>query len=146
MDDNNTVEPAVTIDQDRSDIDALIAAFYAAFDNRTAPPVGDRLRGMFATGARVTRKSASGLDTWDVEAFIAPRIAMLSDGSLTDFHEWETEASTELAGSIASRFSEYSKAGMASGTPVRGSGRKFIQLVKAADRWRIVSVLWEDLA
>jgi hypothetical protein len=41
----------------------------------------------------------------DVEGFIAPRAALLTGGRLTDFHEWETEGRTEIAGGLATRWS-----------------------------------------
>jgi len=81
---------------------------------------------------------------WDLDAFIAPRAAMLSDGTLTGFHEWETEGRTLVAGNIASRASRYAKAGLLKGADYRGAGRKFIQFHRRDGRWLISSVLWED--
>jgi len=128
-------------------IDALIAAFYAAYDNRGGkPPATAALRGLFTPEGRVTRVSAGDVANWDVDAFIAPREAMLTDGTLVEFHEWETEAVTEVFDNIASRTSHYAKAGTLNGAPYAGEGCKFIQLVRGPDRrWRINSVLWEDV-
>jgi len=131
---------------DQAAIDAVIAAFYAAFDNRDGrAPATSALRGLFTPEARVVRVSAEGVASWDLEAFIAPREAMLGDGTLLDFHEWETDAATQVSGNIASRTSRYRKAGTLNGAPYVGEGRKFIQLARGADaRWRITAVLWED--
>ncbi len=81
---------------------------------------------------------------WDVDAFVAPRAAMLGDGTLSEFHEWETEGQTQIWDSIASRASRYAKAGRLNGADYRGGGRKFIQFHRRDGRWRISSVLWED--
>ena len=60
------------------EIASLITAFYAAFDNRGGrPPAVAELRALFAPEASITRVNADGADTWDPEAFIAPRAAML---------------------------------------------------------------------
>ena len=88
------------------------------------------------TGARV--------ESWTPDAFIAPRIAMLSDGTLTDFHEWETQARTSVLDRIASRWSRYEKQGLLDGADYRGGGQKFIQLYRAGDRWLIGAILWQD--
>ena len=127
-------------------IDELIAAFYAAFDNRGARlPTMAEVRRVFLPDGRVTRVSLDGVDSWAVDEFIVPRITMLTDGTLVDFHEWEVEAETTVLGNIASRQSRYRKAGTLHGAPYGGEGRKFMQLCRVGDHWRIISVLWEDL-
>lgn len=129
-----------------AEIDALIAAFYAAFDNRggRAPALND-LRAMFSAEATITRVSPPSADTWSPEDFITPREVMLSDGTLTEFHEWEIEASTTVFDNIASRRSIYEKQGLFNGEPYGGGGRKFIQMCRTGDDWRISSILWEDI-
>jgi hypothetical protein len=92
----------------------------------------------------VTRVSGGGVESWSVDEFIAPRAAMLTDGTLLDFHEWETESNTTVTGNIASRRSQYRKTGTLNGSVVAGGGRKFIQLCRIDGRWMISSVLWED--
>ncbi len=128
-----------------ADIDALIAAYYAAFDNRAsrAPAIGE-LRAMFTPGASITCVALGKVDTWTVEAFIAPRAAMLSNGELKEFHEWELDAQTVAFDNIASRRSLYGKSGVRNGEPFQGDGRKFISLARTEDGWRISSILWED--
>lgn len=128
------------------EIEALIAAFYAAFDNRgSQSPAIAELRAMFSGNATITRVSPERVDTWDTDAFIAPRAVMLSDGTLTEFHEWEVDAHTTVFDNIASRRSHYQKAALLNGAQYGGQGRKFIQLYKSADRWLISSILWEDV-
>ena len=129
-----------------SEIDEVIAAFYAAFDNRGSRPVHtDRLIELFAPEARVVRLSDGVIHSWSVNDFILPREAMLSDGTLTNFHEWETTSRTTVLADIASRESHYEKSGTMNGQPYAGVGRKFIQLCRLDGRWRITAVLWQDL-
>lgn len=126
-------------------IEALITAFYAAFDNREGRrPSAEALRAMFDETAMVTRIGPNGGDAWTPEAFIAPRVAMLTDGTLTDFHEWEVASRTTILAHIASRWSRYEKSGVLNGADYRGGGQKFIQMRRAGDGWVISSVLWED--
>jgi hypothetical protein len=123
----------------------LVSAFYAAFDNRASrSPAGDELRALFGAAATITRVTGDQVASWSPEAFIAPRIAMLTDGTLTQFHEWETDSRTAVIGSIASRWSTYEKEGKLNGADYRGGGHKFIQLARTRGRWLISSILWED--
>ena len=96
----------------------MTATFYAAFDNR-APriPTGEELLALFAEQATITRVAPGDAACWDPAAFVAPRIAMLTDGTLTEFHEWETESRTAVFEDIASRWSTYEKEGSARTVP-----------------------------
>lgn len=133
------------MDESHTQIDALIARFYAAFDNRGARlPLAADLRAMFVEGANVKRASPDGIETWTVEEFIAPRVTLLQEGMLMEFHEWEVEAQTTLVRNFASRRSIYRKTGSMSGTDFQGGGTKLIQLCRVDSRWLITSILWED--
>ncbi|MEH3158399.1 MAG: hypothetical protein PGN08_05325 [Sphingomonas taxi] len=130
---------------DATAIDALVADFYAAFDNRGGRAISvDRLRSLFLPAAAIVRTGAAGLETMTVDTFIAPRARMLSDGTLTDFHEWETAASTRVLRDIACRHSTYAKSGQHQGAPYGGSGAKLMQLTRAEQGWRIAAIAWED--
>ncbi len=132
-------------DENEIAIDALIDAFYGAFDNRgTTKPSADALRNLFAMGARVWRVSLGAVEQWNVEDFIAPRVAMLTNGTLTEFHEWETRSRTTVFANIASRESHYRKTGTMNGTPYGGDGRKLIDFCRVAAAWKICSIVWED--
>lgn len=127
------------------EIDELIATFYAFFDNRSPNiPQLTSLLAIFATEARITRLTAARTDVWSPEAFAAPRVTMLTDGTLTDFHEWEVERRTVVFGTIASRWSTYEKHGVLQGQEYRGSGHKLISLYQRDHHWCISSILWED--
>jgi hypothetical protein len=128
-----------------AEIDALIDTFYRVFDNRGArTPLADALRKLFAPGGRITRISSSAIEQWSVDEFIAPRIALLTNGTLAEFHEWEVRSRTTVFDNIASRESHYRKAGTLDGAPYSGGGRKFISLCRVDASWLICSLLWED--
>lgn len=126
-------------------IDAVIASFYAAFDNRDDRMPGfETLARLFAPGAIVVRDTGQQCERYEVREFIEPRLRLLAGGSLVDFHEWETEASTEIAGLVAARSSRYEKLGLLDGKRYSGSGRKFFQLGRFDAAWLITAVAWSD--
>jgi hypothetical protein len=79
-----------------------------------------------------------------LQEFISPREAMLTGGSLVEFHEWETEAKTFVSGVTATRICRYEKEGRLNGEPYAGRGAKSIQMTRTPEGWRILSILWED--
>ena len=127
------------------EIDEVVAAFFAAFDNRERTPTLDEVVSVFTDDASLTAVGPDGAKTCSPHEFAEPRVRMLTDGTLIDFHEWEIEADTLIFDHIAARRSRYRKSGRLHGEPYNGEGRKVISLCRLQGRWRIVSVLWEDL-
>lgn len=82
---------------------------------------------------------------YDLDAFIAPREKILTDGTLTEFSEWEVSERTEIFGSVAHRFSHYRKSGFLDGAWFEGSGHKTTQFVRTAAGWRMSSLAWDDV-
>lgn len=128
-----------------AEVDSLIAAFYAAFDNRAGrvPQDGD-MTSLFLGHAVIAKQTPTGFETSTPAQFAAPRVALLRGGELVDFHEWETACETQVAGDLAVRTSRYEKAGLFNGEPYRGTGTKFFNLVRTAQGWRILSLAWSD--
>ena len=129
-------------------VDQFVSSFYGAFDNRYGQcPNPDRVASFFMPNAKITRIDCrtGELDFMDVPRFIAPRIVLLTEGALVDFHEWETAAETRVSGHLASRWSDYEKQGLLNGQPYTGQGRKHFQLVIYNQKWRIISLAWEDI-
>ncbi|MEU3738120.1 nuclear transport factor 2 family protein [Streptomyces sp. NPDC032198] len=128
----------------RSEIDAVTAEFFGAFDNRDGKAADvARLRRLMIPGGVIV---VTGPDfrVYTVEEFIEPRERLLGDGRLVDFSEWETSERTEIEGDIASRFGTYRKSGTLDGEPFEGSGTKAIQFVRTPDGWRITAFSWYD--
>lgn len=128
----------------RAEIDELITAFFAAFDNRHGAPDVAGILSCFSDGAVIVRGNGAKADVYTVMEFALPRIDLLTRGSLVDFHESETSSTTEVLGTIALRRSRYTKSGLLHGKPYGGNGTKCFQLALLDEGWRIVSLVWAD--
>ena len=126
-------------------IDELVARFFSVFDNRsgTKPQLAS-LIDCFAEKATVVRRSGAGTELMTVSEFAVPRIELLDQGALLDFHEWEISSTTQVFDGIASRISRYGKAGLLNGNAYGGSGTKCFHLVSLGSGWRITSLAWVD--
>lgn len=128
----------------KSEIDAVTAEFFGAFDNRGGKvPDVDRIRRLVIPEAVIV-VTGPQFAVHTVEGFIEPRRRLLTGGRLVEFSEWETAERTEIAGGIASRFGEYRKSGVMDGAPFEGGGHKTFQFVRTADGWRIAAFSWHD--
>ena len=127
------------------EIDRLIARFFSAFDNRDgARPRLAHLVDCFADKAIIVRRSASGAELYGVKEFAIPRIALLTQGTLLHFHEWEISSETQIFDGLATRISRYCKSGLLDGRDYTGSGTKCFQLVDLGTSWRIAALAWVD--
>ncbi|NVJ97931.1 MAG: DUF4440 domain-containing protein [Alphaproteobacteria bacterium] len=133
-----------TADATEAEIDALVAAFFACFDNRTHTPDLWALRPLFLADARIFKASDTGIDTMTVEAFIAPRQALFDTGALVDFFEEETTSQTQIDHGLATRLCWYRKSGLMHGAVADGVGCKTFQIMKTDDGWKIASITWRD--
>lgn len=137
---------------DRAAIEAVITAFFAAFTSAESAGVADgpandrwdRFRALFLPEAVVVRTCGLPPTAYDVEAFIAPRRALLEGRGLTGFREWVDSGRLDVFGDIAAWFGGYAKAGVQDGEPLSGRGMKSLQLVRTVDGWRIVAAVWDD--
>lgn len=130
---------------DRAGIAEIVRVFFAAFTSGPDSAARlDALRELFLPAAVVVRTCGGEPTVYDVDGFIAPRQALLSGGTLTDFREWELSGRTEVFGDIAHHFCSYAKAGVQDGTPFTGRGMKTMQFVRTSTGWRISAAAWDD--
>ncbi|MFD8290085.1 DUF4440 domain-containing protein [Streptomyces lavendulae] len=128
----------------KTEIDALTAEFFDAFDNRDGGGADvARLRRLVLPGGVIV-KTGPEFTAYTLEEFIEPRERLLEDGRLVGFREWEVSERTESEGDIASRFGEYRKSGTLDGEPFEGGGTKTIQFVRTPQGWRIAAFSWYD--
>ncbi|MGW2022481.1 DUF4440 domain-containing protein [Streptomyces decoyicus] len=128
----------------RIEIDVVTAEFFEAFDNRGGKAADvARIRRLVLPGGVIV-KAGPEFTVYTVDEFIEPRERLLTEGRLVEFSEWETSERTEIAGDIASRFSEYRKSGTLDGEPFEGGGTKTIQFVRTSEGWRIAALAWYD--
>ena len=127
------------------EIDALVAKFFSAFDNRdgATPDLAD-LVNCFADKAVIVRRSETGAELYTVREFAIPRIKLLTQGGLLHFHEWEISSETQIFNGLAIRASRYRKSGLLDGNDYKGSGTKCFQLVDPGNGWRIAALAWVD--
>ena len=126
-------------------IDDVVRRFFAGFDNRNGRvPRISYFDSLFATPSVIASHSGSVPVICTVDEFARPRVELLSSGRLVNFSEWETEAETQVIGSLAVRRSRYSKSGRLDGRPYEGTGTKFFQLAHFDGNWRIVALSWAD--
>lgn len=130
---------------DTAVIDALVARLYAAFRTRdgAVAPV-DTLREVFLPSAVIVKAVGPVPEVFDVTRFIETRRAILTDGDLVDFDEWELDARSERHGHVVHRWSLYRKVGTKAGVAFDVRGLKSLQCVATPDGWRIASLAWDD--
>jgi RimJ/RimL family protein N-acetyltransferase len=134
-----------TAAEDQAQIESLIRCFFDAFSSD--PGVSDRmaaLRAAMLPDARIVRTGGAEPVAYDVDSFLAPRRTMLTDGTLTSFHEEAQSGRLELFGDMAQWFGRYSKHGIRDGKSFDGGGMKSIQFVRTAAGWRISASVWDD--
>ena len=130
---------------DQQAIDAVVAAFFRAFDNTGgAKPALDSLHALCLPGCVIVKAVGATPEVSMLPEFIAPRAKLLAGGGLTEFSEHETQARTDRFGNVAQRFSSYRKSGVLDGVRFATEGRKSIQLIRTPAGWRISAVAWDD--
>ncbi|MFE9403567.1 DUF4440 domain-containing protein [Streptomyces sp. NPDC006530] len=129
----------------KAEIDKLMRAFLGAFTNTGGGrPNLDVVREVFVPQGMIINNSGDEPVVYDLDAFITPREKILTDGTLTEFSEWEVHERTEVYGSVAHRFSEYAKSGIRDGRRFEGVGRKTTQFIRTPAGWRMSSMAWDD--
>ncbi|MER5863355.1 DUF4440 domain-containing protein [Kitasatospora sp. NPDC002040] len=130
--------------ESKTEIDALTAEFFGAFDNRGGKAADvARIRRLMLPGGIIV-STGPKFTAYTVDEFVEPRERLLSDGRLVEFSEWETSERTDIVGDIASRFGEYRKAGVLDGEAFEGGGTKTIQFARTPEGWRITAFSWYD--
>lgn len=130
---------------DLTEIADLVERFFDAFTSGPHLPARlEALRALFIPQAVIVRTCGLPLTVYDVDGFIAPRLALLTGGTVTQFREWETSGRTEVFGDIAHHWCTYAKEWTQAGERVHGAGRKTLQFVRTAGGWRISAAAWDD--
>lgn len=129
----------------RAELDRLMGVFVGAFTNTAGRrPDLEVIRDVFVPEGRIIANVGDEPVIYDLDGFIAPRQEMLTDGTLTEFSEWEVTERTEVFGSVAHRFSEYGKSGYHNGAWFEGGGHKTTQFLRTPAGWRMSSLAWDD--
>jgi RimJ/RimL family protein N-acetyltransferase len=134
-----------SVTADKLLIDQLTESFFNVFANSNLQqPNWNSIYTICLPETMVIKKNSDREEVYNLNTFIEPRKIILSDGTLTEFMEYETSEETRVVGSIAQRFSRFQKKGYHNGTYFEGNGNKLFQYVKTNKGWKISSVIWED--
>jgi RimJ/RimL family protein N-acetyltransferase len=141
----NQLLQVYSITADKLLIDQLTESFFNIFTNSNQQqPNWNTIHTICLAETMIIKKNSDNEEVYNLNTFIEPRKKILSDGTLTEFMEYETSEETRVVGSIAQRFSRFQKKGYHNGTYFEGNGNKLFQYVKTNNGWKISSVIWED--
>ena len=130
---------------DRLSISYLTAAFFDLFTNSDNRRVElDKIKLLCVSDAVIIRVDLHKGEIFDINSFIGPRQRILSDGTLTNFKEYEIYEETKIISNLAQRVSKYRKSGFLNGKYFDEKGNKIFQYVKIANKWKIISIIWKD--
>ena len=132
------------VDLDKVKIDKLVKKFFRAFTNKGKKP---KLKFLHETciDEIVIIKNTKGLcEKYNLKNFIAPRKELLTNGTLTEFEEYEIGEQTTIVRNIAQRLSHYQKDGILNNQRFSNKGTKIFQFVKIGSVWKICCVIWDD--
>lgn len=130
---------------DETAIETLVHAFFSAFTSGPdAAARLDDLRRIMLPGATVVRTCGLPIEVYDVESFIAPRLALLTSGEISEFEEWPEPGRTDVFGDIAHWWGAYGKRWRTNDGVHTGRGMKTMSFVRTDDGWRISSAAWDD--
>ena len=126
-------------------VDRVIEQFFQVFDNRNdQTPDFSVMKQLLLPSVVIHRVEKAHIESMNLVDFLEPRMKLLASGSLSGFHEWETDSQTTINGHLASRVSHYAKSGCLDGQLYQGSGVKHFQLIKKPGSWHIASIIWQD--
>lgn len=131
---------------DEQAIHLLTSRFFAAFTNRNNKgPHLQLLNDFFSEKAIIIKANNESKEVSNLHDFITPRQKILTNGSLKDFEEEETNAETVIHGNVASRISRYHKSGVLNDVQFASDGIKIFSFCKMENGWKIASVVWQDI-
>ncbi|MGW5188074.1 hypothetical protein ACWEOO_02375 [Kribbella sp. NPDC004138] len=129
----------------KAELDELMRTFLGAFTNTGGRhPDVQAVREVFIPEGIIIANVGAGPIIYTLDTFIEPRERMLTDGTLTEFSEWEVSEQTEICGTIGHRLSEYRKSGFRDGEPFEGTGYKTTQFIHTPAGWKMTSMAWFD--
>ncbi|UWX61430.1 hypothetical protein N0B40_03920 [Chryseobacterium oranimense] len=126
-------------------LNQLTKSFFNLFSNTNGKKPGfENIDDICLKETIIIKKDKDNEEIYNLDSFITPRKRILTDGTLTEFEEYEVAEETKIVNNIAQRSSKYQKRGYLNGNYFEGNGNKFFQYIKTVNGWKINSVIWED--
>jgi len=122
------------------DIDSTVLAVYNVISGPAGRRDWDRFKELFAPGARmiVVKKETTVMTP---DEFIAKSTPYLKDNG---FFEHPVESRIERFQDIAQVYSRYESRHASNDEKPFASGVNSFQLVRDGDRWRVMTILWQE--
>lgn len=129
----------------KAELDRLIAEFFLAVSfEEGASPMYENISGLFIENGLLIKNTGSEPEINTLQQFIAPRQALVRNGELTRFHEFELCETTESFGNVAHRFNSYAKSGTMNGATFAARGMVSTQFINTTAGWKISAMAWDD--
>jgi len=145
IENGNDVLSIYSITADKLFLNQITNDFFSLFTNaKKQKPALEKIHTICLPETIIIKKSSDKEEIFNISAFIEPRKKFLSDGTITEFEEYEIFEDTRVVGNIAQRLSKYQKKGYLNGNYFEGNGNKLFQYVNTNKGWKIASVVWED--
>lgn len=126
-------------------INQITKDFFNLFTNTNQKtPELERINNICIPETIIIKKETSKEEVYNIDTFTNPRKKILTDGTLTEFEEYEIFSETKIVNNIAHRSSKYQKKGFFNNEYFEGKGTKFFQYIKTLNGWKINSVIWQD--
>jgi hypothetical protein len=133
------------ITRDHLTITQMINLFFSSFSTEKGKgPQLEILADICHPSTRILNVSEGLCNYEDLNSFIKAKKMILTDGTMCEFEEQETELEIKIEGDIAHCYTAYKKHGNLFGKFFNTVGHKFFQLAKCNDEWKIFSIAWQD--
>ncbi len=133
------------ITSDKILINQITKQFFSLFTNKNKQQTNlDIIYELCLAEAIIIKKDHFNETVYGLNSFIEPRKIILTNGTLTEFEEIETNEETKIVGQLAQRYSRYQKNGYLNSEFFNEYGTKLFQFVKTNNGWKINSIIWED--
>jgi hypothetical protein len=129
----------------KTELDRLTNEFFRAVSfEEGGSPSFENIHTLFIETGLLIKNTASKPEISTVTQFIEPRQTSVRSGELTRFNEAELLETTEIFGSVAHRFSSYTKSGTMKDVPFVARGMISTQFILTPAGWKISAMAWDD--
>lgn len=131
----------------KAQLDELMRLFYEVISfEEGGTPDWESMETLFAKHARITRITPEAIDYMDLAAFRSMAEELMEVGAFTGFHEREIARRADRFGNVMHVASAYETKISPQAVDYIERGVNSLQLIREDERWKIVSLCWDDHA